>query len=403
MKSILLFILSFSVAFSSFSQTEFRLDSLYQYSWNVGIPDWQHDNTEKYTYGNGGVKETYILGLFKNGPNFDNSYQSDKSYNANNNITLEVRKSWNLATMVWVDSQRIVYVYNASDLLESETTEISNGMGGWITWSKVIYDYNGSGNLSEETQQETNFATMMLENRTRILFNYTGMNATNQTDQEWNSADNDWENIEKADIIYTSGEPTFAEYSYWNSGMMDWDPPYERDTATYVSGLVSEVLTESFDMGVWVYSDLSTFTYTNLLTENLEQVWDGVDWVNEARVLNTFDTDGNNTQLIFEEWDGADWVGLFKQDRFYSPADGLGIEEFNQDAVTIYPNPAREEVHIKSSSNINRIEVYDVYGKLMRSNRMVQDKMSLNQFSSGVYLMKIYSDRGAITKKLIVD
>ncbi len=70
--------------------------------------------------------------------------------------------------------------------------------------------------------------------------------------------------------------------------------------------------------------------------------------------------------------------------------------------IVIYPNPTSSMIYVKTKHIINAIEFYDILGKrvLISKSRTEVDVSHLN---SGVYFMKIKSDGGNITKKIVVE
>ena len=60
-------------------------------------------------------------------------------------------------------------------------------------------------------------------------------------------------------------------------------------------------------------------------------------------------------------------------------------------SLSIYPNPTLSHVNIISQSLINlRFEIYDINGKLISKDLIKSnEKINMNQLSSGVYLLKI--------------
>ena len=106
MKQVLLkavCILSLLSVFLSFSQT-YKIDENKIYFWFSG---WEQQYTEQYSYANGGNKETNLLEL--SFPNLENSAQYNKTYNANNDIILNVYQTWNGSG--WDNDYQIVYEY----------------------------------------------------------------------------------------------------------------------------------------------------------------------------------------------------------------------------------------------------------------------------------------------------
>jgi len=81
----------------------------------------------------------------------------------------------------------------------------------------------------------------------------------------------------------------------------------------------------------------------------------------------------------------------------------LSIEDnkLKSESIAISPNPTKNYVTISSTSNlqINKVEIYNLIGALVleQINTNTIDLTNLNQ---GVYLAKIYSNAGTVTKKL---
>lgn len=93
------------------------------------------------------------------------------------------------------------------------------------------------------------------------------------------------------------------------------------------------------------------------------------------------------------------WGGPAAENRW----ENLSVEEFTQNSIKIYPNPVQtDEVFIESNQLI-LAEVYDVLGKKVLTQTISQNqkKLKISALSKGIYLVKLKSDKGSITKKLI--
>lgn len=82
-----------------------------------------------------------------------------------------------------------------------------------------------------------------------------------------------------------------------------------------------------------------------------------------------------------------------------------GIDEYTLDAsVRISPNPTTGECTILNSQcAINVVNVYDVYGKLLNTIS-VNDatvQIDLGQYAAGVYFIRVTTDNGAVTKRVV--
>lgn len=81
----------------------------------------------------------------------------------------------------------------------------------------------------------------------------------------------------------------------------------------------------------------------------------------------------------------------------------LSTEDFDKSKVNIYPNPAHNELHIKTDIAINNIEIYDLVGKKMLSKNNISDTINIEILSKGIYLLKVYTDNGIFNSKIIKD
>ena len=78
----------------------------------------------------------------------------------------------------------------------------------------------------------------------------------------------------------------------------------------------------------------------------------------------------------------------------------LSTIDFEKDlSLKVYPNPTTNEVTIDANSKINKIELYDLTGKKVKENN--SNKIYLEAFPKGIYILKFKTDNGTITKKLI--
>lgn len=81
-----------------------------------------------------------------------------------------------------------------------------------------------------------------------------------------------------------------------------------------------------------------------------------------------------------------------------------GIKEINSN-FTIYPNPAKNYTTIKGiDGSLFNVEVINVSGQVVESYHKIKSKLILNtsNYNSGVYFVRIESNRQTTTKKIIV-
>ena len=82
------------------------------------------------------------------------------------------------------------------------------------------------------------------------------------------------------------------------------------------------------------------------------------------------------------------------------------IEERLLSSIKLYPNPASDYVDVLVSDNdikVSRLEVYDVYGKLLNNVEVVENPTRINvtTLSCGMYFVKVITENGVATKSFI--
>jgi len=69
--------------------------------------------------------------------------------------------------------------------------------------------------------------------------------------------------------------------------------------------------------------------------------------------------------------------------------------------VAVYPNPASNKISVETELNIDKLELYDLSGKLLRSSSETTQLDNLSPLT-GTYFLKIYSDAASLVHKLVL-
>ena len=83
--------------------------------------------------------------------------------------------------------------------------------------------------------------------------------------------------------------------------------------------------------------------------------------------------------------------------------------DFVNSNMYVYPNPASDYLVVKSNQGIRitDVEIYDLTGKMVRTenglNKLSHQINGIDQFPAGLYLVKVTTDQGMITRKVFVD
>ncbi|MBQ6156726.1 MAG: choice-of-anchor J domain-containing protein [Bacteroidales bacterium] len=110
---------------------------------------------------------------------------------------------------------------------------------------------------------------------------------------------------------------------------------------------------------------------------------------------------GQNIHVAIRHFNCTDMFLLNLDD--FTVTVGTGVEEHGLKTV-IYPNPANNVLNINSTSNINRVEVYNMMGQMvgMYEANDVNTQINTTSFANGVYMVKINTENGTSTKKFTV-
>ena len=107
---------------------------------------------------------------------------------------------------------------------------------------------------------------------------------------------------------------------------------------------------------------------------------------------------------------GMNTASLFCMDKLQVYKEDEGIVETHHNAsVQVYPNPTKGKLRIANYElRIENIEIYDVMGRPVGANLRVcpeigqsETTIDLSDFSTGIYFIRIQTENGVITRKII--
>lgn len=132
-----------------------------------------------------------------------------------------------------------------------------------------------------------------------------------------------------------------------------------------------------------------------------------IGWVQQDDdIINIgFDRNTNKQDRIFFNA-GTGWINtsfegaLMMRPVFLSPKSVTGVDEFDQEAVILYPNPSNGDVFLRGA-NILGTEVYDVSGRRVEGIRYSGGQLNTSQLTPGVYVVRYLTEKGWGTKRFI--
>ena len=83
-----------------------------------------------------------------------------------------------------------------------------------------------------------------------------------------------------------------------------------------------------------------------------------------------------------------------------------GIDSWLENSVSLYPNPAKEVLNVQCTMNnvqIETVEVYDVYGKLINTVNVIDNptRINVSGLADGMYFVRVTTEAGAVTKTFV--
>jgi len=112
------------------------------------------------------------------------------------------------------------------------------------------------------------------------------------------------------------------------------------------------------------------------------------------------DIDGDSKPDLFV----GNWAGGVSFFKGTEPVESK-IIDIQQDDIIIYPNPTTGELTIDNGQwTMKGVEIYDMYGRKQFSIVNCQlsiEKIDISHFSAGIYFVKITTETGIVTKKVI--
>ena len=104
---------------------------------------------------------------------------------------------------------------------------------------------------------------------------------------------------------------------------------------------------------------------------------------------------------VFADGQGYIPVSLYLQ----GESAVLGTEDFSQLEFNYSPNPAKDNLTINANASIESLQLFDVQGRLLVTEitNSHQANINISNYSNGVYFLKVNSEMGAKTKKIIKE
>ena len=149
----------------------------------------------------------------------------------------------------------------------------------------------------------------------------------------------------------------------------------------------------------------------NLTSTNGATVTLYAQWISGSVTLPTPERTGFDFTGWYTSASGEIKIG--NGDETYTPTESItlyaqwarttSVQEIESTEFKIYPNPANDEIFIKSDLPIKKVEIYSITGVLLLFENNFNGKISISTLPQGVYMVKIDTDNDVITQKFVKE
>ena len=385
-------------------------------------------NTSLYTYTYDSNNNVLTL-LLQEGENNENYRLYTYTDDSIKNLQTTLVQRWENNS--WVNSRLYTYIYDSNKNLQTTLEQIWGNNNSWVNDQLYTYIYDSNKNLLSQLYQY--WGSNSWVNSVTYTCYYTYDSNNNLLSKE--------SNVFLETYTYDSNN-NILTYSQQIRQNNSWEN-YQLHTYTYDSNNNVSTLLRQFywKNNSWSNTFIYTYTYDsnyNLLSILIER-WTGNSWVNSEQHQWIYDENDNCISFVVLSWLNGNWQQLDRNNcniyLYYNNMQSIfawdecckmtasytkvsdmptAIEpvatpEIND--ISIYPNPTTGELRIKNYElgiknyelGIDNVEVFDIYGikQLSIFNFQFSTQIDISHLPAGIYFVRITTEKGVITKKIV--
>ena len=146
------------------------LDTEVSYYWNTTKEDFVYSWRKTYTY-NANKKVTEILEESYYDDAWHSSNRETFEYDANSNLLMDIKESYNTLTSKWEPTKRWVYTYDANNqVLSIVSSTYDSGVSGFVLEAKQEFAYDAAGNEVETKDAYWDGAQWVYQNKSENIY-----------------------------------------------------------------------------------------------------------------------------------------------------------------------------------------------------------------------------------------
>lgn len=358
-------------------------------------------------------------------------YKYTYEYNENGDKTREQKWNWSSEMTDWVNNYYYTYDYNEYGRTLYERWRWDADSAYWYGQNRneTLYDDSGNNFL--------NFSYVWENGDWIYLWKYENNFDTSGNDTltymfSWNADSALWENMRKTTREYTTFNAYQIGIDYnWDADSNAYLPDrrYYREYDQFEQETLYEYNRWSDELSGWEPNQLYEYAYDEYgnQVENIKWIWenDSIGYLGDFARIYEYDNMGNMLLNLLFSWSSEmnDWEGWmgerncfddnnfkymtthlgwsdstfhFYQDTrdFYYYRTNLGIDDLNNNEVLIYPNPTKNFIYLKTSSDKKLdIRIIDQIGRFVfiENNHDSGQPIDIRNIAPGVYLIHTYN------------
>ena len=223
------------------------------------------------------------------------------------------------------------------------------------------------------------------------------------TESEWDQIDNDIVQFSKI-----GPDDQASIHNFWEATNQLGTIDFGNLSQSVIDTSQQDILVNSIEVqvqnnvsAVIVNQDLQmTATVLPANATNTGVTWSVVNETGMATISNTGLLTANSLGAVTVKASAQDGSGIFGE-KSITIAETINVKDFKKVALKIYPNPAKDQIHI--NAKIDNIKIFDVLGKNIENYYTEQSDNKTNIYfesiKPGIYFIKHESN----TQKIIIE
>lgn len=125
------------------------------------------------------------------------------------------------------------------------------------------------------------------------------------------------------------------------------------------------------------------------------------DMVSTRAIINLSDYAGQSNLKFAFIYEGE--LGPFYIDNI-DVHHSTGISEEATETTKVFPNPAKDAIHVSAESEISLVEIYNMMGQRVSSSNVTGTEATINvsTLSPGNYILNIHTGNGICHQKVVI-